>query len=274
MSKLMKWSGSKDSQAKNIISYFPKKINCYYESFLGGGSVFLELLESDIEVGYYYLSDINKELIGVYQLIMDEPDLLINTYNKHYIEFNRGNIQHRKDYFNQVRADFNENKNSEDFYWLQRTCTNGAPRFNLKGEYNQSCHFTRPGSSTDKIIDIINKYNKLFNSKNIKFSHQSYESINPNENDLIYMDPPYASIEGKTGMYNGRFNNTNFIKWLNLLNSKWILSYDGKINNDVVLHEQPNYLRHEYIISGNSSFRRIIGNSKDSIISESIYLNF
>ena len=77
MSDLMKWSGSKDSQAKNIISFFPKKIESYREPFLGGGSVFLQLLESDIEVNNYYLSDLNKELIGIYQLIMDEPDLLI-----------------------------------------------------------------------------------------------------------------------------------------------------------------------------------------------------
>ena len=50
MSNLIKWSGSKDSQAKSIINYFPKEIDCYYEPFLGGGSVFLELLESDIKI--------------------------------------------------------------------------------------------------------------------------------------------------------------------------------------------------------------------------------
>ncbi len=69
MSNLIKWSGSKDSQAKNIISYFPKEINTYFEPFLGGGSIFLELLESDIKVNTYYLSDINEELINIYGLI-------------------------------------------------------------------------------------------------------------------------------------------------------------------------------------------------------------
>jgi DNA adenine methylase len=46
MSDLIKWSGSKNSQAKNIISFFPKNIDTYYEPLLGGGSIFLALLES------------------------------------------------------------------------------------------------------------------------------------------------------------------------------------------------------------------------------------
>ena len=107
MSNLIKWSGSKDSQAKNIINYFPKEIDCYYEPFLGGGSVFLELLESNVKVNTFYLSDINDELIGVYGLIMHDPDLLIYSYKKHYTNFNSKDIQYRKDYFAEVRNKFN-----------------------------------------------------------------------------------------------------------------------------------------------------------------------
>jgi len=269
----MKWSGSKDSQAKNIINYFPKKIDTYREPFLGGGSVFLKLLESDIEVNSYYLSDINKELIGIYQLIMNDPDLLIDTYNNHYKEFNiDDDIQHRKEYFNEIRNNFNENKKSEDFYFIMRTVTSGLPRWNQSGKFNSSCHFTRSGMMPESVDKIIKKYNKLFNSKNIIFSQESYENIKSNENDIIYMDPPYQNTKG---MYYGGFNSEKFINWLDLLSSKWILSYNGKINDDKIEHFGPNnYKRHEYLISGNSSFRRIKEASNDTIISESLYLNF
>ena len=33
---VIKWSGSKRSQASEIISNFPKEIDTYYESFCGG----------------------------------------------------------------------------------------------------------------------------------------------------------------------------------------------------------------------------------------------
>ena len=82
----------------------------------------------------------------------------------------------------------------------------------------------------------------------------------------------------KTVKPGGGFDNKKFIEWLNYLcdytEAKWILSYDGKINDNEVEHISPNFKRKEYLISGNSSFRRVIGNSKDSIISESLYLNF
>ena len=35
----IKWTGSKRKQASYIVSCFPKKIDIYYEGFVGGGSV-------------------------------------------------------------------------------------------------------------------------------------------------------------------------------------------------------------------------------------------
>lgn len=40
---VIKWSGSKRSQAKNILTYFPKEIDVYYEPFCGGASVLRRL---------------------------------------------------------------------------------------------------------------------------------------------------------------------------------------------------------------------------------------
>ena len=33
---VIKWSGSKRSQANDILKFFPKQINTYYEPFCGG----------------------------------------------------------------------------------------------------------------------------------------------------------------------------------------------------------------------------------------------
>jgi hypothetical protein len=59
---LIKWTGSKRRQAKQIVAQFPRKIATYYEPFLGGGSVLYELLGSDIEVGRFEVSDICEPL--------------------------------------------------------------------------------------------------------------------------------------------------------------------------------------------------------------------
>jgi site-specific DNA-adenine methylase len=152
-----------------------------------------------------------------------------------------------------------------------RTTTNGMPRYNRAGQFNNSCHFSRPGMKPDDVAELIIHYNKLFNSNNIQFLTGDYSIFNPINEDLVYCDPPY---ENTKGMYFGGFDNSRFINWINNLNCKWLLSYDGKVNEEKVAHNSPNYIRHEYLVSGNSSFRRVIGNSKDSIVSESLYLNF
>ena len=270
----MKWSGSKDSQAKQIISYFPKKINYYYEPFIGGGSIFLELLNSNIEINNFILSDANEELINVWRMIQKNPHFLIFTYKQHYTNFNSSDFQQRKDYFTSIRTEFNKSKNPEDFYWLMRTCINGMPRYNKNREFNTSCHFSRPGMHPDSVEEIVLKYSELMYNKKVNFYNLSYDLlslINYSNDDLIYCDPPYQNTKG---MYFNNFNNKEFMIWLNTLNCKWLLSYDGKINNEEVNHVAPNYKRHEYILSGNSSFRRVVGNSTDSIISESLYLNY
>lgn len=269
----MKWSGSKDSQAKRIITYFPEQIDTYYEPFVGGGSVFLNLLESDHKITNYSISDINNDLIGVYNLIKKDPEKLISKYNEHYKQFNNSDTYQRKTYFSQIKESFNRYHLPEDFYFIMRTTTNGMPRYNRNGEFNNSCHFSRSGMIPDKVEKIIKKYNKLFNEKNIIFSCQDYEkaTITIKQNDFAYLDPPY---ENTKGMYFGGFNNNIFIEWVNKIKCKYALSYGGKVNDEKIKHESPNYIRHIYLTSGNSSFRRIIGNNNNSIISESLYLNY
>ena len=80
----IKWSGSKRSQASDIISFFPKEIDTYYEPFLGGGSVFRALVESDIKVNKYVLSDNNSDLMDLWQVIADAPNTLANEYEEYW----------------------------------------------------------------------------------------------------------------------------------------------------------------------------------------------
>ena len=66
---IIKWSGSKRSQSEEIIKRFPKEIKTYYEPFVGGGSVLFQLLNSNVKVDKYICSDINKELIDIWNCI-------------------------------------------------------------------------------------------------------------------------------------------------------------------------------------------------------------
>lgn len=79
---ILKWVGGKTQIIKELFKYFPKEINNYYEPFIGGGSVFLKLLEKiekkEIKLnGKLYLSDYNPKLINLYNTIKNNPEELI-----------------------------------------------------------------------------------------------------------------------------------------------------------------------------------------------------
>ena len=92
----VKWSGSKRSQAEEIISLFPKEINTYYEPFCGGCSVLRRLLSSEIRVNNYICSDLNGDLINLWNLIKEQPIELYEHYLLLWNELNKDENKDRK----------------------------------------------------------------------------------------------------------------------------------------------------------------------------------
>jgi DNA adenine methylase len=269
---VIKWSGSKRSQSKEILKYFPDRIDTYYEPFIGGGSILRTLIESNIKVCKYICSDLNFDLIRLWNTIKENPNELIIDYKEMWNELNFDNdLERKKQYFYKVRERSNKVHLPGDFLFLMRTTTNGMPRYNNSGYFNNSFHITRNGINPETLEKIIMDWNKLLNNFNVEFIHCEYTNIQSKENDFLYLDPPYA---GTKGMYYGKINYENLWKWMKEQNGKYCLSFDGKVNKQDMTYEVPKslYKEHVYITSGNSSFRRIIGKSKDSIVLESLYI--
>lgn len=275
--QIIKWSGSKRSQSSSICDKIPNKsFETYYEPFCGSSSVLIELLKRDDKYKFdkFQCSDINYDLINLWNYIKDNPIQLMIGYSELWTEYNSTNIQHRKDFFELVRTRYNKEHSPIDFMFIMRTTTNGMPRYNNNGNFNNSCHFSRPGINPKTLYDIILNASDLLNSNNVLFKHCSFNEYNKTSvEDFFYLDPPYASSKG---MYFGNFDTDGFFNWINKNEFTYILSYDGKIQDgyDFTKSIPINYKTHEYLKSGNSSFRRVTGNSNDSVIYESIYMNF
>jgi len=269
---VIKWSGSKRSQSESIIELFPKEIKTYYEPFCGGASILRQLLTSDIKVDNYICSDYNEGLIDLWNKIINNPDEVFNNYERMWNEMNcNDDRDFKRQYFYKVRKRYNEFKNPYDFMFIMRTTTNGMPRYNKKGEFNNSFHITRDGIIPKNFKPIIAEWNKLLNENNVQFIYQSYEDIITIEGDLLYLDPPYANTKG---MYYGAIDYTKLWSWIRKQDGKYLLSFDGKVNEEDFTFNVPEdvYSEHLYLHNGNSSFRRTIGKSNDSIVKESLYI--
>ena len=271
---MIKWSGSKRSQAEEIIKVFPKTIRTYYEPFVGGGSVVRRLLSTDIHVENYICSDLNGDLIDLWNLIKEQPLLLADAYEDMWHELNKNDDKERKkQYFYKVRDRFNKEKNPIDFMFIMRTTTNGMPRYNFKGEFNNSFHITRNGIKPKTLKKIILDWSQLLNQHNVLFIQQDYSQVQVRSGDFTYLDPPYANTKG---MYYGALDYEKFWNWLRKQKWGYVLSFDGISGDEDNTYQVPKdiYDRHEYLLSGNSSFKRIIGKSNDSIVYESLYIKY
>lgn len=272
---VIKWSGSKRSQSEEIIARIKDvEYDTYYEPFCGGCSVLFQLLHSDKKFKRYVCSDINADLISLWNMIKDNPSKIIKEYEKMWNELNIDDDKERKkNYYYMVRERFNKHKNPCDFMFIMRTTTNGMPRYNKNGEFNNSFHVTRDGIKPKTLEKIILQWSSLLNKFNVQFIKVDYTRIHPSENDLLYLDPPYANTKG---MYYGKIDYNKMWDWLRLQKCDYILSFDGKTSSVDMTYEVPTdiYTTHEYLYNGNSSFRRVIGTSNSEYVRESLYIKY
>lgn len=277
---IIKWSGSKRSQCQDILSYFPDDIDTYYEPFCGGCSMLMGLIKSDIKVNRYVCSDINSDLINLWKNIKNSPDEVFSVYSQLWNELNKDDDKDRKrKFFEEQRDLYNKNHDPNVFFFIMRTTTNGMPRYNSKGEFNNSFHITRNGIEPDRLYPILIDWHNKLNENNVEFISDSYENVltDLKDNDFIYMDPPYFNTKG---MYmKNTINFKDFFTFISNLSEngiKYALSFDGKSGKTDNTYDLPKecYKQHLFIKSGNSSFKRTIGKDKHAIVYESLYLNY
>lgn len=270
----IKWSGSKRSQSEEIVKrIYKKEYDTYYEPFCGGCSVLFQLLHSDIKFKRYICSDKNKGLIDLWNEIKNNPEEVIKQYETMWNELNVDyDKERKKQYFYKVRERYNKEGSPYDFMFIMRTTTNGMPRYNNNGDFNNSFHVTRNGIIPKSFNKIIREWSEVLNKYKVEFIHREYNDIQTNKKDFIYLDPPYANTKG---MYYGTIDYDKLWDWMRKQPCKYMLSFDGKTSSRDETYEVPKdlYSIHEYVYNGNSSFSRVIGTSNKEYVSESLYIN-
>lgn len=263
---VIKWTGSKRSQAETIVSYFPENINTYYEPFLGGGSVMGITNFKKAVCG-----DICKPLIELWEEIKTKPNDVSKIYEDNWNKLQKIGYT----YYYDIRDQFNKNGDPNKFLFLTRTCCNGLIRFNKNGEFNNSFHVTRKGINPKTLNKIINEWSSRI--QNVKFIIGDYRETTKTakKGDLVYLDPPYFYNKDR---YSSDLNYEEFLKFLEDLNKreiKYVLSFDGSRGDKNYNIEIPSnlYKRKFTTKAGNSSVNNVL-NQKKEMVFESLYLNW
>lgn len=294
----IKWTGSKRKQASYIVSCFPKKIDIYYEGFVGGGSVMHELLnriyDGEIECNQIVCSDVNWDLIELWKMLVDKNkrtrllefyaylnDKLIKLSD--YVDgpVTPEHIKKCQEFYYDMRNQYNESivtdtyteERAMIFYWIARHAFNGLIRYNNKtGKFNASYHVGGGfGISADELKNVFDSWalvidNFIDNGGTIKFLYDSYDNVidGAKEGDVVYLDPPYDKVKGTYFCNEFSIEKLNeTIKRISEQGAKVLLSYDGTSGEEDRTSDkiQDWYKRHEYVNSGVSGFKTLKSNS-------------
>jgi DNA adenine methylase len=182
---VLRWAGGKSWLFEKIEDYVPTQFNNYYEPFVGGASLFLNLQISK----YSYISDVNSELICFYKQVKSNLPKLekkIKQYKNSASEFYR------------VRDSIprSELGTAARFYFLNRTCFNGLYRVNNSGKFNVPYAFRDVEIYDSKSFNNLNK--KL---QNADISCCDFEKAleKAKKGDFVFLDPPYTVAHNRNG---------------------------------------------------------------------------
>ena len=185
--QLLKWIGNKQKQASEIISYFPKNYNTYYEPFLGSGGVLGVLAPKKA-----YASDIYKPLIEIWQMLSTDKERLKKSYLDRYNLIEKIG---KAEAYKKILSDFNKNPNGADLVFLCRTCYGGVVRFRKADGYMSTPVGVHNPVSPISFAERADAWS--IRTKNTKFISADYREIfkKAKSGDLIYCDPPYIDSQ-------------------------------------------------------------------------------
>lgn len=196
MKPIVKWVGEKTQLLPQIRERLPINFNKYdhqkyYEPFLGGGAVLLDLNPTTAAV-----NDINPELINMYIQIRDNVEEVIQFLE--VLDSNHESWADPKEYYYWIRKSFNEERgiNSVDqaarLIYLNKHCFNGLYRVNSKGEFNVPFNGKKTGRSFD--LDHLRELSTRLKSVDIKCGDYVDAVKDAGPGDFIFFDSPYAPL--------------------------------------------------------------------------------
>lgn len=182
----VKWAGGKKQLLVQLLAFSPSRFERYFEPFIGGGALFFKL-HAEGRVKKSFLNDNNQELITAYQVIKENPSVLIE-------ELSSTRYKNDKDTFYKIRSEEPKDrvKTIARMIYLNKTAFNGLYRLNLKGKFNVPFgRYTNP-----KILD---KENLLAVSKALQTDEITCNDFKDavkkaRKGDFVYFDPPYQPI--------------------------------------------------------------------------------
>lgn len=189
LTPFIKWVGGKRQLLHDINSIMPSHFNRYFEPFVGGGAVFLNLTPQHATI-----NDFNPELVNTWQVVQTAPQQLLETLRIHQ-------ENNSKDYYLNLRSADRDGRlqkmtaveRAARFIYMNKTGFNGLWRVNQKGQNNVPYGRYKNPKIYDDRIETVADY---LQNNDIEILNGDYRDAvkGAKQDDFVYFDPPYIPV--------------------------------------------------------------------------------
>jgi len=250
---VLRWAGSKRQIIHRLIPFWNSSFKRYVEPFAGSATLFFAINPSKA-----LLSDLNQELIEVYEVLRKHPKKL--HYHVNLIPKNkRAYIRLR----GIKPGNLSKFKRAVRFTYLNRLCFNGIFRTNMKGEFNVP--YASTGTGLIPSVEHFRRCAKSLNNAKICSCDFGNTLSKVKEGDFVYIDPPYAVEDRRVFCEYGpnAFNKADlkrlfkYLKIIDLKGASFLMSYaDCKEARAIFKNWEPKRIKVRRNIAGFSSQRK------------------
>jgi DNA adenine methylase len=186
---IVKWAGGKRRILPELIARLPLTGRCagtYFEPFAGGLALFFDQRPARAVV-----SDMNEDLVNLYQVVRDNPGGLLKAIQT-FVNTPEGYAEARAC---DVRL-LTLVQRAARFYYLNHTCFNGLYRVNKRGTFNVP--FGKYKNPNLYPVEIVHAASRALQETVIL--HEDFATVCQRAvaGDFIYFDPPYIPIKGSS----------------------------------------------------------------------------
>ncbi len=220
---VLRYPGGKARILKLILDFIPEHFKEYREPFVGGGSLFLWLLENQPGLKFW-INDINEDLIAFWSTLKASGEQLAEEALRIRETYKDGKVLYYK-LKNQNVGDLGTFERGLRFFILNRITYSGLVD---AGGYSKESFKER---FTENSIDNLRRVSPRL--RDVKITRGNYDCLLQASGDEVFLfaDPPYetakpSKLYGKRGTNGTNFDSNHLIRALSECEHAWLLTYD------------------------------------------------
>ena len=188
----VKWAGGKKQLLDRLEARMPVFYERYYEPFIGGGALLL-----DLQPERAVINDTNEQLLNVYRQLNIDAEAVIAAVNELDAQpcDKERYLSTREVYNAKIQAHELDPECAALMIWINKHCFNGLYRVNAKGLFNVPYNNKVGGVSID--AENLRNIGLYLRTKEVEIRQGDFEiaCFDAQPGDFVYFDSPYVPID-------------------------------------------------------------------------------